>query len=158
MTADIAKLARGRGRIDLVGAPEGFDAMAVADLARAHKGLLVFVARDVPRAADFGEALRFFDPRLEQLVFPSWDCLPYDRIGPSPGVAATRMATLSRLAAYKPAEPLVLITTAPALMQRVPSRAAVTAAHYPARVGRTVEVTDLERHFAMNGYSRASYD
>jgi len=156
MSSDIAKLARGRGRIDLVGAPEGFDAMAVADLARAHKGLLVFVARDVPRAADFGEALRFFDPKLEQLVFPSWDCLPYDRTGPSPGVAATRMATLSRLAAYTPAEPMVLIATAPALMQRVPSRAAVQAAHYPARVGRVVEVSDLERHFAMNGYSRAS--
>ncbi len=156
MSGDIAKLAKGRGRIDLVGAPEGFDAMAVADLARVHKGLVVFVARDVPRAADFAEALRFFDPKLEQLVFPSWDCLPYDRVGPTPGVAATRMAALSRLSAYSPPEPLVLIVTAPALMQRVPSRAAVKAAHYPARVGRTVDVGDLERHFAMNGYARAS--
>ena len=91
MSADLAKLAKGKGRIDLSGAPEGFDAMAVADLARAHQGLTVFVARDGPRATDFAEALRFFDPKLESVVFPSWDCLPYDRIGPSPGVAATRM-------------------------------------------------------------------
>lgn len=156
MSADLAKLAKGRGRIDLTGAPEGFDAMAVADLARAHKGLTVFVARDGPRAIDFAEALKFFDPKLEQMSFPSWDCLPYDRVGPSPGVAASRMATLSRLAAHKPTDALVLILTAPALMQRVPSRAAVMAAHYPARVGRTVEVAHLERHFAMNGYARAS--
>ncbi len=156
MSADLAKLAKGKGRIDLVGAPEGFDAMAVADLAHAHKGLVVFVARDAPRATDFGEALRFFAPKLEQFSFPSWDCLPYDRIGPSAGVEASRMATLSRLAAHKPADPLVLILTAPALMQRVPSRAAVKAAHYPARVGQSVDVADLERHFAMNGYVRAS--
>ncbi|MDP9103177.1 MAG: DEAD/DEAH box helicase, partial [Pseudomonadota bacterium] len=156
MSDDLAKLAKGKGRIDLVGAPEGFDAMAVADLAKAHKGLTVFVARDAPRAIDFGEALRFFDPALEQLSFPSWDCLPYDRMGPSPGVAAARMSVLSRLATKAPTEPLVLILTAPALMQRVPSRAAVKAAHYPAKVGSTVEVADLERHFAMNGYARAS--
>ena len=156
MTSDLIKLAKGKGRIDLMGAPEGFDAMAVADLARAHKGLTVFVARDGPRATDFAEALRFFDPKLERVVFPSWDCLPYDRIGPSPGVAATRMGVLSRLELHKPTEPLVLIVTAPALMQRVPSRSTVKAAHYAARVGRQVEVADLERHFAMNGYVRAS--
>jgi transcription-repair coupling factor (superfamily II helicase) len=156
MTSDLTKLVKGKGRIDLMGAPEGFDAMVVADLARAHKGLTVFVARDGPRATDFAEALRFFDPKLERVVFPSWDCLPYDRIGPSPGVAATRMGVLSRLELHKPTEPLVLIVTAPALMQRVPSRATVKAAHYSARVGRTVEVADLERHFAMNGYVRAS--
>ena len=121
MTADLTKLAKGAGRIDLIGAPEGFDAMAVADLAKAHKGVTVFVARDLPRATDFGEALRFFDPKLEQLVFPSWDCLPYDRVGPSPGIAAARMAVLSRLAGRTPGEPLVLIMTAPALMQRAPS-------------------------------------
>src|SRR6201996_5336145 len=130
--------------------------MAVADLARAHKGLTVFVARDLPRATDFAEALRFFDPKLEQCTFPSWGCLPYYRIGPSPGGAARRMATLSRLAIHKPTDPMVLILTAPALMQRVPSRDAVKAAHYPARVGRSVDVSDLERHFAMNGYVRAS--
>ena len=157
MSADIGKLAKGRGRIDLIGAPEGFDAMVVADLARAHKGLVVYVARDAGRATDFGDALDFFDPRLERLTFPSWDCLPYDRIGPSPAVAAARMAALSRLALRgEGAEPLVLILTAPALMQRVPARATVKAAHYPARVGRVVQVADLERHFAMNGYVRAS--
>ena len=41
-------------------------------------------------------------------------------------------------------------------MQRVPPKASVAKAHYPARVGRSVEVAELERHFAMNGYSRAS--
>jgi transcription-repair coupling factor (superfamily II helicase) len=81
MPPDLARLAKGAGRLDLVGAPEGFDALVVADLAKAHKGLTVFVARDGPRARDFAAALSFFDPKLEPLHIPSWDCLPYDLAG-----------------------------------------------------------------------------
>ena len=35
------------GRLDLVGAPEGFDALVMADIVKARKGLSVFVARDL---------------------------------------------------------------------------------------------------------------
>ena len=158
MSEDLVKIAKGKGRIDLVGAPEGFDAMVVRDLARAHKGVTVFVARDGQRAGDFAAALRFFDGGLAQLRLPSWDCLPYDRSGPSASVAATRMAALSQLAARKAGEaaPLVLITTAGALMQRVPPRSAIAKASYQAKTGRDVAVADLERYFAVNGYTRAS--
>ncbi len=155
---DVTGIAKGRGRIDLAGAPEGFDAMVLADLARAHKGVVVFVARDGQRANDFADALRFFDAGLEQLRIPSWDCLPYDRTGPSASVAATRMAALSQLSHHRGSEPkpLVVITTAPAMMQRVPPRSAVAKASYQARTGRDVAVADLERYFAVNGYARAS--
>ena len=29
---------------------------------------------------------------------PAWDCQPYDRVSPNPGVAAQRMTALARLA------------------------------------------------------------
>ncbi len=160
---DLTKLARGKGRIDLTGAPEGFDALVAADLARAHAtatagGVVLFVARDGARADAFAGALQFFAPELETLRFPSWDCLPYDRIGPSPGVAAARMAALAALARRpkSAAEPLVVIATTPAAVQRVPPRAAIRAASFTAKVGDDVDVGDLERYFAVNGYVRAS--
>jgi transcription-repair coupling factor (superfamily II helicase) len=155
---DYSRIAKDIGRINLVGAPEGFDALVMADLVKAHKGLTLFVARDGPRANDFSEALRFFDPAIEQLRIPSWDCLPYDRTGPSPSVAAARMAALSRLARHKAADhgPLIVIATVPALMQRVPPRAAIAKASYKARVAQDVAVADLERYFSINGYARAS--
>ncbi|MDX5393273.1 MAG: hypothetical protein LPJ86_05565, partial [Caulobacteraceae bacterium] len=37
------------GRVDLVGAPEGFDALAMAEIVRGRGGLSVFVARDTAR-------------------------------------------------------------------------------------------------------------
>ena len=155
---DHSRIAGTAGRIDLVGAPEGFDALVMADLAKSHKGLTLFIARDGPRANDFAEALRFFDPAIEQMRIPSWDCLPYDRIGPSPGVAATRMAALSRLAHRKASDaaPLMVIATVPAMLQRVPPKAAIAKASFMAQTGQDVAVADLERYFAVNGYVRAS--
>ena len=50
----------------------------------------------------------------------------------------------------------ILVTTAAALVQRLPSRDVVRKAGYSAKVGATVEIADLERYFAVNGYQRAS--
>ena len=150
-----------RGAVTVYGAPEGFDAQLLVRRRAEATGALLHVARDDARMARLAEALAFFSPETEILRFPAWDCLPYDRIGPSPAVAAERMATLSRLAhkppnAAKADKPTVLIATAPALLQRVPRRETVKAASYLARAGNDVNIADLERYFAVNGYIRAS--
>ncbi len=154
---DFKRVSQAPGRLDLAAAPEGFDALVMSDIARARGGLCVFVARDTARASAFAGALSFFAPDMAVLRFPSWDCLPYDRMGPSPVISAERMATLSRLAqGSETAAPLMLVTTAHALLQRVPPREAVKQASYRARAGQDVNVADLERYFAVNGYARAS--
>jgi transcription-repair coupling factor (superfamily II helicase) len=155
--SDLKRIANDPGRLELSGAPEGFDALVLADLMRGRGGLTVFVARDSSRASAFADCVGFFLERAPILRLPAWDCLPYDRIGPSPGVAAERMATLSRLAhGLDPKTPTLLITTGPALLQLVPPRDAVKAASYLARAGQDVKIADLERYFAVNGYVRAS--
>jgi transcription-repair coupling factor (superfamily II helicase) len=128
----------------------------MADLTRARKTLSLFVARDGARAAAFVDALGFFAPEIEVIRFPSWDCLPYDRSGPSSSVAADRMATLSRLAAGLDDKPRILVTQIAAALQRVPPKSAISQASYSARTGNDVDLADLERYFAVNGYQRAS--
>src|SRR5580704_11763201 len=129
----------------------------MADLARARGGLNVFVARDGSRATAFEAAMGFFAPEMEILRLPAWDCLPYDRVGPSATVSAERMATLTRLARGGWGKrPALLLTHAPALMQRLPPKDLVLAAGYSASVGANVDMTQLERYFAINGYHRAS--
>jgi transcription-repair coupling factor (superfamily II helicase) len=67
------------------------------------------------------------------------------------------MATLSRLAeGLDEKTPRLLITAIPALIQRVPPRSAVKRGSWSAHVGNAVEIADLERYFAVNGYARAS--
>jgi transcription-repair coupling factor (superfamily II helicase) len=156
-TSDLKRISQAAGRLDLTSAPEGFDALTMADIARARGGLTAFVARDEGRAAAFIDALRFFAPEIEVIRFPSWDCLPYDRMGPSATVSAQRMTTLTRLAALAPAKaPRLLVVSAHALLQRVPPRDVVTAASYLAKAGHDVDMAELERYFAINGYQRAS--
>ena len=157
LAPDTRRVTAAPGRLDLTGSPEGFDALVMGDIARARGGLNVFIARDGSRASAFTDAMGFFAPELEIIGFPAWDCLPYDRIGPSGAVAAQRMATLTRLArGMDPKKPVLLVTTAPALLLRVPTRATITRAGYSARTGNSVDIADLERYFAVNGYHRAS--
>ncbi len=155
--SSLSRILREPGHLRVAGAPEGFDALAVADAARARGGVSAFVARDEARAAAFIEALAFFAPDLEVLRFNNWDCLPYDRMGPTPGVSASRMAALSRLVHRKPKEPpLLVVTSTGALMQRLPPRDQVRTAGFSAKPNEDVDVELLEFYFAANGYQRAS--
>jgi transcription-repair coupling factor (superfamily II helicase) len=154
---DIKRAAQARDTQVLTGVPEGFDALVMADLARARGGLNVFVARDGSRASAFEAAMGFFAPEMEILRLPAWDCLPYDRMGPSAGVSAERMSTLTRLGRGGfGKQPVLLLTQSAALLQRLPPKAAVLGAGYAAEVGGAVDMAELERYFAINGYHRAS--
>lgn len=60
------------------------------------------------------------------LVYPAWDCLPYDRVLPSREAMGERMAVLSKLAQDGDGgRPRIVITTPEALLQRVPPRSAL---------------------------------
>ena len=154
MTDD--RIAAAPGGLELAGTPEGFDALVAGDLLRRRGGVGLFVARDFQRANALIEALGFFAPDIEVLRLPAWDCLPYDRVSPSAGVAAERMAALTRLTRGREDRPLMVVATVAAAVQRVPARQSMVQAAWSTRVGRVVDIAELERHFAINGYQRAS--
>ncbi len=143
---------------ELGGAPEGLDALIVADRLRETGGVGLFVARDYQRAGAFTQAFRFFGKDVEVLEFPAWDCLPYDRLSPTASTSAQRMAALTRLARRAPDDrtPLLVVATVSGAGQRVPPRHVTTAAAFETRVGRDLDTTELEKYFASNGYVRAS--
>lgn len=153
---DIEMIARARGSATVCGAPEGLDALIFADTARLRGGVNVFVARDDSRAAAFASALAFFAPEMEILRLPAWDCQPYDRISPSPRVAAQRAATLARLAGLGDAEQLAVVTTVAAFSQRAAPVDVMRGAGHTLRPGQVVDTERLIRHFDVNGYARAT--
>jgi transcription-repair coupling factor (superfamily II helicase) len=137
-------------------APDGADAMAVAEAAAARGDLIVYIARDAARAADMVAALRFFAPEIPLIEFPAWDCLPYDRVSPSAAVLAARMAALALLAGRLGAGPLIVVTTVNAASQRTPPRSLVETSAFSAAPGETVPMERLVSYLVANGYSRAS--
>ncbi|ESQ84280.1 transcription-repair coupling factor [Asticcacaulis sp. AC466] len=155
---DLNDITRPDHALTLSGAPEGYESLIAADLAKSE-GVSVFVARDFARMNAVAEALKFFAPGLDILHFPAWDCLPYDRMSPTPGIVAQRMYALSRLAGLKsrrPPAPVLLLTTAAAMMQKVPPLNVIAEGRLTLKPGQTMDIADLEAYFLNHGYTRVS--
>src|SRR6266446_52654 len=137
--------------VTLFGAPEGYDAAAIGKLAT---GRWVHVCRDDGRMARFAGALAFFHPGLNALTFPAWDCLPYDRVSPNGEITSRRIDTLTRLAGGAETQPLVVLTTVNALVQRVPPRKLFDGRVLALGPGGRVPLDRLQSFFRNNGYIR----
>ncbi|WP_428621891.1 transcription-repair coupling factor, partial [Reyranella sp.] len=154
----LATIPRRAGRWTVAGLPEGADALVLAELARTTGGRdILHVARDGQRLERLQDGLRFFAPDREVLVFPAWDCLPYDRMSPHPDIVAERLETLVRLAApRKPGAPArVILASVGAALQKVPPRSLYAEAAVVLRRGQTVDVAWLTRFLGENGYGRS---
>ena len=137
-------------KLILSGVPEGYDARAILDEVARH-GAVVHVARDDKRMAATHAALRFFAPGMPVVVFPGWDCLPYDRVSPNADVCAQRMATLAALVHGMP-ERFVLLTTLNAATQRVPARSLLRDAAFSASVGSRIDEAALRAFLVRMGF------
>ena len=161
LTRALDALARG-DQATLASVPDGFDALVVADLARALAGsadgpaVLVHVARDGLRQQALQNALQFVAPEIEVLAFPAWDCQPYDRVSPNTGVTAQRMTALSRLARSRSSEerPRILSTTVNAVVQRVSPRGRMATESFSAAPGNMVATDALVAWLEINGFLR----
>ena len=146
----------GTGRSLLAGAPDGVDALALADLARRQGGEVLHVARDEGRMARMAESLAFFAPEIEVVEFPGWDCVPYDRVSPHIDVVARRIDALTRLAQTTgQSSPRIVVTTVGAVLQRVPPRDTLERSSFAARSGEKVSGEALISFLSRNGYVRS---
>ena len=118
---------------------------------RGAAGATVFVARSEARMGRLMRALPgLCGGRTELLALPPWDVLPYDRVAPSAAIVGQRIATLIRLG--QPGHlPRLLVTSAEAVLQRVPPRDG-WAAPVVLEVGAAVDVEALRHAVAALGY------
>ena len=161
----VRELERG-GAVALSRAPDGFDAFAAADLARAlaakaegRSVVFAHVARDGQRSRAFQDAFAFAAPEMEILDFPSWDCQPYDRVSPNAAITARRMTALSRLARSRQfggAAAHPLHDRQRHLCSASRRCATVATDTFSAAPGNVVKTDDLVRWLENNGFLRSS--
>lgn len=144
------------GRTLIAGAPTGHDARVLAELAQRIQGVpLIYVALDDVSAAVIADALAFFAPHCEVVSFPSWDCLPYDRMSPRADIVSERIAALRRL--QKPFKKSCLIlTTVNAFVQKSLPPDVLQQSQFHAAVGDELSVEKLKEYLVAHGYSHAS--
>ncbi len=137
----------------IYGAPEGYDALLLLRRTTEHPGPLLHIARDHARLTRLADLLALFAPTLEILIFPAWDCLPYDRVSPSAATVSERIATLTRL--LEPAAgPRLVLTTVNAAVQRVPPASVFANKSLAVRTGGTIAPEKLAAFLQSNGYGR----
>ncbi|WP_283207349.1 CarD family transcriptional regulator, partial [Methylobacterium soli] len=130
--------------------PLGALAVALLDLERSARPL-VHVARDNRRLERLAALLRALAPERGVAIYPEWDCLPYDRASPSRGVMGTRCGVLRWLTDHA-ARPDFVLTTAPALIQRVPPPEIWSGAHLELRVGDAIDPSGVVAELRRLGY------
>lgn len=140
--------------ITVGGAPEGFDAELILSEITKSNGPVIHVAREDKRLEAMRSALAFIAPDMPVVVFPGWDCLPYDRVSPNANVSATRMATLAALVHGMPSQ-YVLLTTLNAATQFVPARSLLREAAFSAQVGHRIDEAGLKAFLVRMGFTQS---
>ena len=130
--------------------PTGALAVALLDLTRTGKPL-VHMARESHRLEAIAKILRALSPERSVAIYPEWDCLPYDRASPSRGVMGARTGVL-RWLTDTASLPDIVLTTAPALIQRVPPAATWAAARLEVRVGDPLDPAAVSAFLQRLGY------
>ena len=145
------------GRWTLTGVPEGYDALVLAELARAAGGRPVLhICRDDARLSKLADLIPFFDPDVAVLRVPAWDCLPYDRVPPHRDIVAARIDTLAELALLPSGSHpgRIVLTTVSAGMQRVPRPDFLAGSTFAIRTGDKLKPEALFDYLGRNGYGR----
>ena len=162
----IEQIIKAGGSVTIARAPEGYDALVLADLVRAAGAdtrlpgkarAFLHVARDDRRLSALSEAFGFFAPEIEVISFPAWDCLPYDRVSPRAEIVAQRVAALSKLRAVAKEDgpPVVFLTTMNAALQRMPPPHMIESTAWSTVPGQVVDIEGLQAFLAQNGFSRS---
>ncbi|MCU0728922.1 MAG: transcription-repair coupling factor [Sphingopyxis sp.] len=155
---DLSRLLAAERPFTLSRVANGFAPLLAGQLARAtaHAGgrRLVWILPDDRAMQTMAESVPFFAPDVTVLQFPAWDCLPYDRAGPSLRISSERMATLSTLQTLGSSRPTLVLTTANAFTQRTLTPFRVRQLSASISPGTRMERERLVTLLADNGYSR----
>jgi transcription-repair coupling factor (superfamily II helicase) len=158
MTEPLQRVLRADHALTLSAVPPGFLPWLAADLTRAAHGSgkgrrAVVITADEAAMRALADTVPVFAPEVEVLALPSWDCLPYDRASPALRVMAERLATLNALQA-KPEKPQLLISTANAATQRVPTPFRIRQLTRRISAGDRIDREALIEQLSALGYQR----
>lgn len=112
---------------------------------------VIYVAGGERWAEQMAQALRGLAPDLDIDLLPPWDCLPYDSASPSRESMGRRMAVLRRMSEPS-TRPRLLVTSAAAILQRVPPRDIVHQAVFSLKTGEAFAPDGLEDYLHRAGY------
>lgn len=141
------------GAVSWTGLRGASAALAVAQLAQQHAGLIVALAANEQHAYQLEAELRFFLSELPLVHLPDSEVLPYDQFSPHQEILSQRLSALHRLPQMQRG---VLLTTADQLMRRLPPRGWLAGRAFNIRVGDKLDPQRFREQLIAAGYQSVS--
>lgn len=146
---------------DISGYEDSYQSVLLSELAQEdpYKRPILFVARDSVNLEDLSNNLKFFSPGTKQVIIPPWDCLPYDKSGPSLLTVTQRVKGLSNLALAKSKDSVpqcFILTTVNAFTQKLIPYKELLKHLLTLQTGAVYRMDDLINHLELSGYNRVS--
>ena len=132
--------------------PEGSEPLLINEISENLDNNILIIARDLKRYQQLKDGLEFFLNK-DVLLYPQWDCVPYDRISPNKLITSKRLETLSRLSNEKNKSKIIL-TTIQASCQRTLSLDEVKNKFISLKPGEVININNLVNFFVSNGYEK----
>jgi transcription-repair coupling factor (superfamily II helicase) len=124
-------------------------ALVLSEIVNKQAGVILVITPDTLTAHRLEQALKFFLPELQVLIFPDWETLPYDHFSPHQDIISQRLLTLTQLPFVKRGLLLVPITT---LMQRLPPLSYIQSTGLYIHCGEKRRIDELRQGLQKAGY------
>lgn len=131
----------------------GYEPFVLARMATVGRPLL-YIASNGNALAQTASMLRLMHPDFLVLEFPAWDTVPFDRVSPNPSIEAKRVATLSQLVFNDFKQPMVIVTSLGAVLQKLPPAKIFRNAQKTIKVGEALNFNNFLHYISINGYTR----
>lgn len=117
---------------------------------------IVFIAKNDAEMEVLQQQLLFFNPTLPILLFPAWDCLPFDRASPKSLISSSRIKALHKLANRALGQKFFIITSINSLLQKIISKNEITSSGLFLQVGSKISIDQISEFLVLKGYRRES--
>ena len=113
---------------------------------------IVFVASNDLEAQRTFNIISNLKTNYKPLLFPAWDCLPYDRVSPNSQITAIRLNTLYELVNSQNKH--ILITTSNAILTKILPAKIIKNSKLKLAIGNEYKISELTRFLVANSYLR----
>ncbi len=103
----------------------------------------------------FSENLKFFNNKIEVVVYPSWDCLPYSNISPRREIISERYSAL-RASKTKGKNCKIILLSIDSILQKIVPANEILEKSFFLGIDQEVDLIGLADWLEKNGYSRRS--
>jgi len=149
-------LIKNSSHVTLGGVPEGAEAFLLKEMLAQKSGTpFIYICHHESHLNELESTLRFLCPQLDILIFPPWDCLPYDRMSPKRDIIGERVTTLLQLNKGLD-KPALILTTIQAFLQRVAPQEVFKNAELHLKGGAQFNLKDFESYCHKYGFVRVS--